>query len=204
MMHRLTTVRRIGIIRGVDPDRAADVTGAFHEAGFCCVEVPLNSPNPLVSIQRMAERYGEKLLIGAGTVLTVEQVQQVADVGGRIIVSPNTNPAVIEETKRLGLISLPGVLTPTECFTALDHGADGLKLFPADRVGTAGIKAYRAVLPPQTRVYAVGGVTAENEQDWYDAGASGIGVASNVFTPGMSLAQIRQAAATFTGVHPKA
>ena len=200
MAKTLERTRQIAIIRGVDPDDAVAVTQAFGDAGFDAVEVPLNSPRPLDSIRRMAECFADKLLIGAGTVLTIKDVQDVADAGGRLVVSPNTNPGVIAETKRLGLISVPGVMTPTECFTALEAGADALKLFNAGTVGPQTLKAYRAVLPKATPVFAVGGVTVENAMQWIDAGATGYGLGSNVFKPGMPIEEIRERAAAFTAL----
>ena len=197
MIPPLEKIRHVGIIRGVDPDMAAEVTGAFYDSGFRAIEVPLNSSEPLKSIRSMVEHYGDRMLIGAGTVMTPRQVQEVADAGGRIVVSPNCNPAVIAEVKRLGLISMPGVMTPTDCFMALEHGADGLKLFPADVVGIGGMVSYLAVLPRGTPVYAVGGVTADNAQEWMDAGAAGVGVAKCCFTPRMTLDEIRAATARF-------
>lgn len=200
MAKPLESIRQIAIIRGVEPDDAVAVTGAFARAGFDAVEVPLNSPSPLDSIARMAQAFGDELLIGAGTVLTVDQVKQVADTGGRLVVSPNTNPAVIAETKRLGLISVPGVLTPTECFAAIDAGADALKLFNAGTLGPATLKAYRAVLPRGLPVYAVGGVTVDNARQWIDAGATGYGLGSNVYRPGMQAEEIKPLADAFTAL----
>lgn len=200
MMHSRDKVEQIAIIRGVQPDEAVGVTEAFCESGFDVVEVPLNSPDPFDSIRRMAEAFGDRLLIGAGTVLTVQDVRDVADAGGKLIVSPNTNAAVIGEAKRLGLRSVPGVLTPTECFAALDAGADALKLFNAGTVGPETLRAYRAVLPRDTVVYAVGGVTLENAREWIDAGASGYGLGSNVYKPGMTIQDIKQRASAFTSL----
>lgn len=193
-------VKQVAIIRGVDPGEAVAVTQAFYESGFDVVEVPLNSPRPLESIRRMADAFGDKMLIGAGTVLSAQDVRGVADAGGRIIVSPNTNAKVIAETRRLGLMSVPGVLTPSECFTALDCGADALKLFPASTVGVKSLKAYLVVLPPGTEVYAVGGVTLDNARQWIDAGAVGYGLGANVYKPGMALDEIKQRAASFTAL----
>ena len=200
MPEKDTKVEQIAIIRGVKPQQAVDVTRVFYEAGFDVVEVPLNSPSPLESIHLMSEAFDDKLLIGAGTVLTVEEVRGVADAGGKLVVSPNMNPSVIAETKRLGLRSVPGVLTPTECFAALEAGADALKLFNAGTVGPGTLKAYRAVLPKDTKVYAVGGVTVENARQWVDAGADGYGLGSNVYKPGMSLDEIEQRARAYTNL----
>lgn len=193
-------IKQIAIIRGVEPDQAVEVTRVFAESGFDVVEVPLNSPQPLESIRRMAQAFGDELLIGAGTVLTIKDVNDVAEAGGKLIVSPNTNPDVIRETKRLGLMSVPGVMTPTECFAALDAGADALKLFNAGTVGPNTLKAYRAVLPKETQVYAVGGVTVENARDWIDAGANGYGLGANVYKPCMSLEEIKERATAFTSL----
>jgi len=193
-------VEQIAIIRGVPPEDSVAVTEVFFQAGFDAVEVPLNSPSPMESIRLISEAFGDKLLIGAGTVLTVEAVRRVADSGGKLIVSPNTDPAVIAETKRLGLKSVPGVLTPTECFAALDAGADALKLFNAGTVGPETLKAYRAVLSKDTLVYAVGGVTVENAKEWIEAGANGYGLGSNVYKPGMSLGDIERRALAFTNL----
>lgn len=194
------TVKQIAIIRGVEPEDAVAVAGAFVESGFDVVEVPLNSPRPLESIRLMAEAYGDRVTIGAGTVLREQDVRDVADAGGKIVVSPNCNPAVIAETKRLGLMSVPGVLTPSECFAALDAGADALKLFPAETVGIRSLKAYLVVLPPGTEVFAVGGVTVDNARQWVEAGAAGYGLGKNVYHPGMSIDQIKQAAGAFSAL----
>ena len=200
MTQTLDNVTQIAIIRGVTPDEAVAVAGAFVESGFGVVEVPLNSPDPLESVRRMAEAYGDRVLIGAGTVLTPADAQAVAEAGGKLIVSPNTNPDVIRETKKLGLMSVPGVLTPTECFAALDAGADALKLFNAGTVGPATLKAYRAVLPADLPVYAVGGVTVENARAWIEAGANGYGLGRNVYRPGMAIDEIKQLAGAFTAL----
>ena len=175
----------IAILRGIDPDEAVPIAETLIEAGIDRIEVPLNSPSPFRSIERMASAVGDKALIGAGTVLTEAQVQNVKAAGGALVVSPNCDPAVVAATKSLGMQSFPGVMTPTECFAALASGADGLKVFPAFLMGTEGLKALRAVLPAQTQVYMVGGVSAENFGDWVRAGASGFGLGSSLYAPGL-------------------
>ena len=180
----------IAILRGIDPDEAVPIAEALIEAGIDRIEVPLNSPSPFRSIERLADAVGDKALIGAGTVLTEAQVQNVKAAGGELVVSPNCDPAVVAATKSLGMQSFPGVLTPTECFAALASGADGLKVFPAFLLGTEGLKALRAVLPAKTQVYMVGGVSAENFGDWVRAGASGFGLGSSLYAPGLDVDEI--------------
>jgi 2-dehydro-3-deoxyphosphogalactonate aldolase len=185
----------IAILRGLDPDKAVETGEALVAAGIDTIEVPLNSPDPLRSISSMARALGDRAVIGAGTVLTVDDVRAVHEAGGRIIVSPNADPAVIRATKERGMLSFPGVFTATECFAALHAGADGLKIFPALQMGTDGLKALRAVLPPETPVYAVGGVGPAEFETWRAAGASGFGLGSNLFRPGDSPEEVGQKAA---------
>lgn len=173
----------IAILRGVTPEAVEGIGAALIDAGIDRIEVPLNSPDPFDSIARLARAFGNGAQIGAGTVLTVEDVAAVAAVGGRMIVSPNTDAAVIRATRAAGLDSFPGVFTPSECFAALAAGATGLKVFPASMMGTEGLKAIRAVLPPGTDVYAVGGVGAADFADWRQAGAAGFGIGSALYKP---------------------
>jgi 2-dehydro-3-deoxyphosphogalactonate aldolase len=180
----------IAILRGVAPEEAVPVAEVLIAAGITSIEVPLNSPQPLRSIETMATAFGATSLIGAGTVLTAAQVGEVAEAGGRLIVSPNCDPAVIAATKARGLQSWPGVMTPTECFAALAAGADGLKIFPASLIGPEGLKAMRAVLPKDCPVYAVGGAGADNFALWMRAGADGFGIGTALYTPGLSVADI--------------
>ena len=187
----------IAILRGLKPDEAVAVGEAIVAAGFVCLEVPMNSPEPLESIRRLREALDGRALVGAGTVLNVAAARDVAAAGGQLIISPNTNPEVIRESKALGLLSLPGFFTPSEAFAALDAGADALKLFPAEVAGLKGLKAVRAVLPPQTRVYAVGGVDPEGVADWRAGGASGFGIGSALFKPGKTAEQTGRDAEAF-------
>lgn len=187
----------IAILRGVLPSEVEDVGQALFDAGFRVMEVPLNSPDALESIARLSTRFGTRALIGAGTVLTTGDVEAVAAAGGRIIVSPNTHPAVIQATKRLGMLSAPGVATPTEGFTALEAGADFLKLFPAEQMPPPIVKAWRAVFSKEVALVAVGGITPENMRDYFLAGASGFGLGSSLFKPGMNADTVRSNARCF-------
>jgi len=180
----------IAILRGITAAEAVAAAAALIDAGITSIEVPLNSPDPFDSIRMMVESHGDDALIGAGTVLTPDDVGRVAMVGGKLIVSPNTDPRVIVATKTLGLQSWPGVMTPTECFTALKNGVDGLKIFPGTLIGPEGLRAIRAVLPPGTQVYAVGGAGPDNFREWFKATADGFGIGSALYKPGMSTADI--------------
>lgn len=180
----------IAILRGLQPHEAQAVGDALVSQGITRIEVPLNSPQPLDSIATLARCHGDTALIGAGTVLTPEDVEAVHAAGGRLIVSPDCNPAVIARSKALGLQSWPGIMTPTEAFSALRHGADGLKLFPGSMVGAAGLKAIRAVLPKDTDVFAVGGAGPDNFADWIAAGATGFGIGTALYTPGMTAPEV--------------
>jgi len=176
----------VAIIRGVTPGEAEAIGAALIDNGIRIVEVPLNSPDPLESIRRLAAAFGDRALIGAGTVLEVEQVRQVADVGGRIIVSPGTDAAVISATAQAGLVSSPGYFTPSEAFTALKAGAHALKLFPAEAAPPAVVKAQRAVLPPDVPLIVVGGVTPDKMAAYREAGADGFGLGGGLYRPGQS------------------
>jgi len=181
----------IAILRGITPPEAAAAVEVLIDAGITTIEVPLNSPDPFDSIKAMADAFGDTALIGAGTVLSTDDVGRVAQMGGKLIVSPNVDPRVIVATKTAGLQSWPGVMTPTECFAALKAGADGLKIFPASLIGPDGIKAIRAVLPQGTKVYAVGGAGADNFGVWMDASADGFGIGSALYKPGLSVAEVK-------------
>ncbi|HWU55810.1 MAG TPA: 2-dehydro-3-deoxy-6-phosphogalactonate aldolase [Rhizomicrobium sp.] len=173
----------VAILRGVTPNRIAGVAAALFDAGFRAIEVPLNSPEPLKSIEILARAYGERCLTGAGTVLTAGQVDQVADAGGKLLVTPNTNPAVIARGVERGMTVMPGFYTPSEGFAAVAAGARILKLFPASTGGIAHLKAMLAVLPKDVPVYAVGGAGASNMKEWRQAGAAGFGLGSELFKP---------------------
>lgn len=184
------TLPLIAILRGLTPAEAPAVTQALIDAGITRIEVPLNSPDVFDSIRLMCRDFSNRAEIGAGTVLTVDEVDQVAEAGGRFIVSPNCDPAVIAHTRKLGLGSYPGTFTPTECFTALAAGATALKIFPSNLMGPEGLKAIRAVLPRATEIYAVGGVGPEHFPAWRAAGISGFGLGSSLYKPGWSAEKI--------------
>lgn len=187
----------VAIIRGVRPEEAEAIGGALIEAGIRIIEVPLNSPDPLTSIERLARAFGDRALIGAGTVLSVEGMRTVADAGGRIIVSPNVHGDVIAATVAAGLVAAPGYFTPSEAFAAIRAGAGVLKLFPAEAASPAVVKAHRAVLPPTVRLLVVGGVTPGKMADYLKAGADGFGLGGALYQPGMSSADVRERADTF-------
>lgn len=185
---RLAECPLVAIIRGVSPGEAEAIGAAIFEAGIRIIEVPLNSPDPLASIEKLAKRFGEAALIGAGTVLDPADVARVRDSGGRLVVSPNTFPPVIEATTAAGLVSLPGYFTPSEAFRAIRAGATGLKLFPAEGASPAVLKGQRAVLPKSVPILAVGGIGPGSLRPWIEAGADGFGLGSGLYRPGQSAA----------------
>jgi len=191
----------IAILRGVTPDEAIPIADALVEAGITRIEVPLNSPDPFDSIGKMLEAHGNRAMIGAGTVLDVQAVERLHEMGAHMVVSPDANASVIVATKQAGMMSFYGVMTPTECFSALHAGADGLKLFPASLLGLEGLKAIGAVLPKGTKIYAVGGVGPDNFADWFAAGITGFGIGSALFKPGMSMADVASRAADMVAAY---
>ena len=201
MTDLLAELPLVAILRGVTPARIEGVAAALFDAGFRAIEVPLNSPEPFKSIEILAKTYGERCLTGAGTVLDTANVDRVADAGGKLLVTPNTNPAVIARAAEKKMVVMPGFYTPSEGFAAIAAGARTLKLFPAATGGTAHLKAMLAVLPKDVPVYAVGGVGAANMKEWRQAGAAGFGMGSDLFKPEFSDAEIatraRQSVAAF-------
>lgn len=184
----------IAILRGLRPEEAASIGGVLYQAGFRVIEVPLNSPQPYDSIRILRATLPADCLIGAGTVLTPEQVGLVKAAGGQVIVMPHSDPKVLRAAKAAGLYLSPGIATPTEAFAALAEGADVLKLFPAEQMGPAVVKAFLAVLPADTALIPVGGITPDNMQVFIDAGVSGFGLGSGLFKPGMSAAEVAERA----------
>ena len=176
----------IAILRGVQPEEVEAIAAALEANGIAIVEVPLNSPQPLDSIARLARGFGARLLIGAGTVMTPAQVQEIAAAGGRLIVTPHADPRVTRAAKQHGLLAVPGFFTPAEAFAMLEAGADGLKLFPAEAASPVVLRSLRAVLPPGTAVLPVGGIDASNMAAWRAAGAAGFGIGSAIYKPGDS------------------
>jgi 2-dehydro-3-deoxyphosphogalactonate aldolase len=179
----------VGIIRGVTPGEAEAIGQALYDAGIRIIEVPLNSPEPLKSIERLAARFDESVLVGGGTVLAPDKVDDIQAVGGRMVVSPNTNPEVIAASAAAGLVSCPGYYTPSEAFTAIGAGATALKLFPAENASPAVLKAQLAVIPKEVPILVVGGVKPDNMRGWLDVGATGFGLGGGLYQPGQSAAE---------------
>ncbi|ABQ31788.1 MULTISPECIES: 2-dehydro-3-deoxy-6-phosphogalactonate aldolase [Acidiphilium] len=187
----------VAILRGISPDEAEAVGEALVGAGLRIIEVPLNSPDPFESIARLARRFGDRALIGAGTVMTAADIARLAGAGGRLMVTPHADPDLVREAKRHGLLALPGFFTPAEAFALIGAGADGLKLFPAEAASPAVLKALRAVLPPALPVLPVGGVSPETMAPWRAAGAMGFGIGSGLYRPGDDAAAVREKADAF-------
>ena len=187
----------VAILRGLKPDEALAVGGALVDAGFRLIEVPLNSPEPFASVALLARGFGDEVVIGAGTVLDPVDVGRLADAGGRLVVCPHADPEVIAAAARAGLPCLPGVATPSEGFAALRAGATALKLFPAETLGPATLKAWRAVFPKIARFLPVGGIEPGTMAPWRAAGADGFGLGSALYKPGMTAAEVGQRAGAF-------
>ncbi|MDB5701502.1 MAG: 2-dehydro-3-deoxy-6-phosphogalactonate aldolase [Sphingomonadales bacterium] len=187
----------VAILRGIRPDEADAVGNALWTAGIRVIEVPLNSPDPLVSIARLASRFGGEGTVGAGTVLDARDIQPIVEAGGRIIVSPSVDTDVIRATVAAGLVSSPGYFTPSEAFTALKAGAHVLKLFPTEAASPAVLKAQRAVLPKDTPILMVGGITPTNMRAYFEAGADGFGLGSGLYSPGRSAGEVGERARTY-------
>lgn len=190
---RWPTVKRplVAILRGVKPDEVGDIVGILIDGGFEMIEMPLNSPDPFVSIERACRRFGTDTLIGAGTVLTAADCARVSDAGGRLMVSPNVDVDVLAMAVSRGMVAMPGVFSPTEAFLALRAGASALKFFPASTLGASGIAAIRAVLPADAVIGAVGGVSDKNFADYIAAGVQAFGMGSSLYRPGMTAAEVR-------------
>lgn len=182
----------IAILRHITPDECVDVMEHLIDAGFNLIEVPMNSENALSSIEKMAQKVNKRALIGAGTVIHPSQVSRILNAGGELIISPNTNPDVITKTKQLGMLSIPGCITPTEIFSALNAGADAIKLFPAEQISPNIMSSLKAVLPKNTSCLMVGGINIDNMSCYLKAGAAGFGIGSSLYKPGKSLAQIQK------------
>ena len=187
----------VAILRGLQPARAIETGEMLVEAGFRLIEVPLNSPQPLVSIERLATALGDRALIGAGTVLQSGDIGAVASAGGRLIVMPHADPSLIRQVDHLGLFCIPGVATPSEAFAALDAGADALKMFPAEAMPPSVVKAWRAVIRPPVKLLPVGGITPESMAAYLEAGASGFGLGSALFRPDLSMSTLADNARAF-------
>ncbi|HEI8867484.1 TPA: 2-dehydro-3-deoxy-6-phosphogalactonate aldolase [Serratia odorifera] len=199
-MDFITTLQSTGIIailRGIKPTEAEAIGSVLYEQGIRIIEVPLNSPDPLKSIASLRRILPSDCWVGAGTVMTEKQLQDVIQSGGQLIISPHTDPALIKETKRSGLFSLPGAATPSEAFSALASGADAIKLFPAEAIAPRIVKAWRAVIPMDIPLLPVGGVTPEAIEGYRGAGASGFGLGGALYQPGMDVKLVSQQAAAF-------
>jgi 2-dehydro-3-deoxyphosphogalactonate aldolase len=197
-MHRyLDECPLIAIVRGITPGEAEAIGEAVYEGGIRIIEVPLNSPDPLKSIELLAKKFGDRMLVGAGTVVDLPQVEQVGKAGGRLVVAPNTDTRVIAATVASGMVSCPGYFTPSEAFAALNSGATVLKLFPAEGADPGVLKAHLAILPKDTTVLIVGGIAPDNMRPWLGAGATGFGLGSGLYKAGQSAADTLEKARAY-------
>lgn len=197
----MTQLPLVAILRGITPDEVIDVARTLQTEGFRIIEVPLNSPQPYESIKRLVYTFGDDLIIGAGTVLNCEQVDQIHAIGGKVIISPNVNTDVIRRAKAQGLYCIPGFYTVTEAFKAIDAGADGIKLFPAETLGATGLKGMMVVLPNNIPVLPVGGVSNETIAGFIDVGAGGFGLGSGLYKAGMTVAQVAENAKGYVNAY---
>jgi 2-dehydro-3-deoxyphosphogalactonate aldolase len=193
----------IAILRGVKSDEVEAIVEVLLEAGIQKIEIPLNSPKPFDSIERMVQLFEGRGVFGAGTVLHVYEVNQLNGVGAQMVVSPNCDTEVIKATKKAGMLSYPGVMTPSECFTALEAGADALKFFPGELVTPTGLKAMRAVLPPDVECFAVGGAKPQNFNNWQEAGANGFGIGSAIYKAGDDAKTVSRKAQAIANAYDK-
>jgi len=195
--HYVKRLPLIAILRGITPEEAGPVGRALAAAGFAIIEVPLNSPRPLDSIRLLRAELGDSCLVGGGTITAPAQVNEIARAGGRLIVMPHSDLITVRAAKAAGLACTPGVATPTEGFAALENGADALKLFPAEQLGPPVIRAWRAVFPPETLFFPVGGITPDNLASYWSAGADGFGLGSALYKPGMQVGDVSSRARAF-------
>lgn len=191
-------------MRGIVPDEVENVAREILASGIDKIEVPLNSPQAFNSIEVLVQKFAGQGIFGAGTVLKISDVHKLSDIGAQMIVSPNCDAMIIKETKAMNMLSYPGVMTPTECFTALDAGADGLKFFPGELVGPIGLKAMRAVLPKETNCLAVGGARPDNFKEWIEAGANGFGIGSAIYKAGDNVQDIKAKAVEIVRAYDEA
>ncbi len=189
----------VAILRGVTPDEVVAIGRALVAEGFVLIEVPLNSPQPIESIRRLADALGPDILVGAGTVVAPASVREIAEARGRLIVMPHSDPAVVREAKGAGLVCTPGVATPTEGYAALANGADALKMFPAEAMPPPVLKAWRSIFPPETAFLPVGGITTDTMEGYLAAGAAGFGLGSALYKPGLSAEAVGTRARAFVG-----
>ena len=203
LLEQIEQMPLIAILRGITPAEVVSVSDVLVENGFCFMEVTLNSPDWETSLSEIKNSHGDRIVLGAGTVLCPDEVDRVQAAGGKVVISPNMRVDVIKRTKQLGMLSAPGCYTPSECFAALDAGADILKIFPADTLGPPFIKAISAVLPVGTRICPTGGVTADNLRDFLEANVYAMGIGSALYKPGKTLTEIGEAATTFVSAYKR-